>query len=142
MELRYGHLCDYAGLGAAGKIIVVGIYDTLFSNDPTEVVGFPLSYLVFKLECSIAEGHEHTISVRLKDDDEETLPDGEGKPMEWGTGIHGFVLSGPGRPLIRIVLLPIHGLAIPGHGDYAFEVIVDEKKIGSVPFFVAPNSAT
>ena len=136
MELRYGHLCDYAALGAAGKLTLVGLFDQLFSTKTDEPIGIPMSYLVFKLECSIAEGSHHAIRVRLKDADEETLMESNGTPMEWDLGTQPFKLSGPGRPLSRINLVGLQGLSVPGHGDYFFEVIVDGQPLAHVPFFV------
>jgi hypothetical protein len=143
MELRFGHLCDYATLGAAGKLVLVGVFDTLFWAEQDQAVGVPLSHLVFKLECSIAEGPDHAIHVRLKDEDEQTLNDAEGKPMDWDTGMHVYQLSGPGRPLSRMVLLTLQGLTVPSYGDYAFEIKVDGQIVGQVPFFVTtpPPSA-
>lgn len=133
MKLVFGHLCDYAAIGQAAKLILVGIFDTLYVPASTrDPVDFPLSYLVLSLECSIAEGSEHDIAIELRDFDEDLIRD------PWTIKPAIFGLSGPGRPLGVKVVFPVLDAKLPGIGDYKFTVLVDGAPIADVPIYVAP----
>jgi hypothetical protein len=136
MDLRFGHLCDYATVGAARKLILVGLFDQVTTPATRERIVLPLCYLVFKVECSLYEGSEHQIQVRLKDDDETTLQDADGREMDFDLGQQRFTPSGRGRPLSIQVTLPCVGLSVPTHGDYAFEILVGGARLGDVRFYV------
>jgi hypothetical protein len=140
MDLRFGHLCDYATQGAASKLVLVGLFDQLLHRTPDEPIRLPLCYLVFKLECSLSEGSAHQIRLRLKDGEEITLRDEEGKEVDFDLGAQTFKPSGPGRPLIFQMIMALGGLSFPSVDDYAFEIKVDEKVIGEIPLYVLEAS--
>jgi hypothetical protein len=134
MELRFGHLCDYAGFGAGGKLILVGLFNQVMHAGALPI-SLPLSYLVFRVECSIAEGADHEVRVRLKDEDEITVVNDEGEPVDFSLGAPRFTPSGPGRPLGAQVIFQVVGIALPRTGDYAFEIRIDGAIVGEVPLY-------
>jgi hypothetical protein len=131
MDFRFGHLCDYAGVGNAGKLILVGLFDSVFTATLDGPVAIPRSFLVFRLECGVAEGAQHAVAIRLIDEDGEemmSLPSAEAR----------FFISAPGRPLTANVIAELD-IAVPHIGDYTFEIVVDGRRLGEVPFYVVPR---
>ena len=133
IQLRYAHLCDFAGLGHNGKPIVVGIFEILYDQNPSErPISMPIAYLAAKLECSLADGTEHEMSVVLRHEDGEEV-----HRVDFGRV--QFVPSGPGRPLHAALILLVAGITFPDQGDYAFEFVVDTVKIGEAPLYIVPK---
>lgn len=132
MNLRFGHVCDYATIGNNGKLIIVGVFDTVIARlrDDEGNVRLPLCYLVFRLECSIAEGAQHQVMIRIVDEDGNEVA-----PMA-GVGTR-FRPHAPGRPLSANGIINLQ-IGVPREGDYMFEIHVDGAVIGEIPFYVVP----
>jgi uncharacterized protein DUF6941 len=128
ITMKYAHFCDYAGLGNNGKPIVVGIFDQLNIADGQPLV-MPLAFFITQLEASIADGAAHQISIVVRDED-----GGEVHRVDFPT--NNFLPAGPGRPLSAAVILGVPGLQFPRRGDYAFEVVVDGRRIGESPLYL------
>lgn len=128
MNFRYGHLCDYAGIGNGGKLILIGLFDSVFTVSPDGPIRVPRSFLVFRAECSVAEGTQHEVTLRLLDADMTVLMALENIAAQ-------FVTSGPGRPLGANIIAELE-IEVPGIGDYTFEVVVDGRVLGELPLYV------
>lgn len=131
MDFRFGHLCDYATQGANGKAILVGVFDQII-NTGNAPVRLPLCFLVFKLECSIAEGGNHRIQFRLKDGEEVTLKGDDGSDLDFDLGTQNFSPSGPGRgrnPPVR-GQGPRSGLTMPNWKDLLWQMLADTDPRG------------
>lgn len=132
IRLRFGHLCDYATQGERGKLILVGIFENFYAAAQGPV-GLPPFWMVIGLECSVGDGSRHVIAIRLLDGDGKTVIDGMHDPEP-----RQFVPAGPGQPLRIQALIQVAGAAVPGIGDYEFEIRVDGTNVGSVSLGVLP----
>ena len=133
IQLRFGLIADYAGQGANSKLILVGIFDTIFIVDPNVPIVFPLCYLAVQLSASVVDGSVHRVKLRLMDED---------GGLVWQQADETevrMVASAPGRPLVAQIVTFLAGLQLPRLGDYAFEVQVDGHLVGEVPFHVIPQ---
>jgi hypothetical protein len=135
VELKYGHLADYATLGANGKPILVGVFDRVLVTSSNKPILLPDFDLILSLSCSIADGAAHKLQLKLVD----------GNAVEVGAGFEADVTlhaAGPGYPLSGPLVLAVRGLTVPDHGDYQFVVRSDGAQIGTVDFVLsdAPKS--
>ncbi len=130
IEMRFGLLADYAAPGNRGKLTIVHVFNR-FSPRP-DSIGSPIGggVLVAYLECSLADGTDHTLTIRILTADED--------PLDAQIQIEGLQLAstGPGLPLSAQILLPIGQLPMPDYGDYAFDIVVDGTSVGRIPFYV------
>lgn len=133
IEIKYAHLADYAGLGANGKPIVVGIFENIFARVKTdEGYPVPLSYLLVAMTGSITDAGHHRVEFHLMDSD--------GEPV-WSPIVFDdieFRPSGAGRPLSAIAATILVGMHLPVIGDYEFVVRVDDRRLGVVPLSLIP----
>jgi hypothetical protein len=130
MELKLGLIADYAILGENDKLVVAGIFDTVWvAAGSRGAVMLPQCFVVLNLRGSLAEGTEHRVAVRLHNEDEVDVA---GMDM----GQVAFSPSGPGRPLAANLILQLRGVPVPRCGEYHFRVFVDEQPIGDVPIYV------
>lgn len=131
MNLKFGVLADYAGQGAAGKTILVGIFDTLFNPQHLESFQSPPFFLFAAIEAHVTEGTEHRAVIHF------TTGDGGDLPVPVRLELP-FTLAarGPGRNLAGNLILGLQGLPLPGNGSYEFNVLVDGRHVGSVPLYV------
>ena len=130
MELKYAHLCDYAGEGAYGKVIVVGIFDHLFAT-PQRPISVPSCTLVVSFSAHVTEGTEHKFELRFTDEDAKDM-------IPRITGDLRFALQGPGREMRANLFLQFGPQLLPDLGDYRFYVLVDGIELASVLLTVAP----
>lgn len=135
IKLVYGHLADYACEGSQGKIIIVGIFDRVFTRS-TGPFRLPSSYLAMKFEASLLDGSDnHLVEVKLVDGNSQpALPHHPRIPLRFGT-------VGPGYPLSAQVILQLENLTIPDVGDWAFEIRIDGTIVGSIPLIAAQAAA-
>lgn len=130
MEFRFGHLADYAGEGAAGKLIAVGIFENVHASSARPVM-LPIMHLVAVFEAFVAEGTEHQLEVRF------TNADGVAQFPPAPVPIN-FVPQGPNRPLRANVIIQLAGLQVPDVGDYAFNLFIDTHFQGRIPIVIIP----
>lgn len=130
IELKYAHLCDYACLGAREKPILVGVFDIIFAPVDASPINLPPCFFFAKITASIADGTNHSLSLVVRNEDEEIVNRLDMKGATFGA-------SGQGRPLGGNLLLQISGMPFPRHGDYTFEVLVDNKKVGETPLYIS-----
>lgn len=129
MELKYAHIADFAGEGAQGKAIVVGIFDTIFVGQGVQQITTAPMSVAAVIEAEVQEGSQHAIKMQLVDaDGSPVIP-----PIE---GTVAFLATGPGRPLQAKFFLQFAPLPLPKIGDYSFDIFVDQRRIGSLPLYV------
>lgn len=132
--IKYGHLADYATIGANGKPILVGVFDRILPATDARPIRIPPSYLFVALQCSIGEGETHEIVVQLRDGNGEPV----GEPQRWDATV--FRPAGPGYPLQANLMLILFGATVPEPGDYQFEVVANGIRIGEVAAFVVSSA--
>ena len=135
MHLRFGTLADWAGPGAAGKLIIVGMFGRIIDAAGVRPIALPPCYLVAMFEAESTEGARHVCSIQRQDMDGRDLI----QPM---TATVEFVPQGPGRRLSAHVFTPLFGLRVPTRGEYAFRFLQGDRYRGSVPFEVIAPPAT
>ena len=131
MELRFGLLADYAGEGRAGKLLMVGVFDTVYNQQGTNPVQIPPCYLVAAIDAHVTEGSEHRLDVHLTNEDGGAVIPPTAMPIK-------FASQGPGRPLRANVVLGMFGLMVPSEGTYAFNLLIQGRHLGDVPLYVRP----
>lgn len=132
MNLKYGVLADYAGQGAAGKAILVGVFDTIFNVQNQSTVVTPPFYLFAAVEAHVTEGTEHQATIQVMTADGRDLP----KPVKVSLPFR-FSPQGPGRPLIGNLVIGIQALELPGNGSYEFSLLIDNRHVASLPLYVS-----
>jgi len=129
MELRYGTLADYSALGAGGKPLLIGIFDSILAVETARPVRVPPCYLFGIFEAHTTEGTDHRLTIRLQTADGEDLMPTVQTRLRFGA-------RGPGRPLIAYLSFLLFGLGLPDVGEYAFQLLVDDRHAGTVPVYV------
>ena len=131
MELRYAFLADFVSPGHNGKMVVVGIFDTVYDQLGVRPIPFPPSYLFARFECHVAEGSDHQMEIRFLTEDGNDAADRGGGPIT-------FQAQGPGRPLLAQVGIPLFGFSVGDLGEYAWHFLIDGAEVGRLDVFVTP----
>jgi uncharacterized protein DUF6941 len=126
VDLRYGMLADYAGPGAEGKSIVVGIFDTVYDRLGVRPIPLPPCYLVAVFEAHTTEGTEHQLELRVQDEDGHDIVPAVAMPIR-------FSPQGPARPLVARVFAFLPQFPVPEHGVYTCELLIGGDACGSPP---------
>lgn len=126
MRLTLGLLADAANTTADGKLNILGEFNVIFSSQ------FPFSLaslsLVFRLEADGSEPDEHSLHVRLLDEDGNLVrPIADGKITLSPSGYEGIPRRVQG-------VLPISMATFEEPGTYTFDILVDNER----PAFVSP----
>jgi hypothetical protein len=133
MNLKFGVLADYAGIGAANKAILVGIFDTVFNTQNAPNISLPPFYLFAQIEAHVTEGTEHKVTVHITTGDGGELP----VPVRVELPFK-LVPRGPGRELQGNLIIALQGMPLPGeNSSYEFNILMGGNRIGSVPFYVS-----
>lgn len=132
LKLRIGLMADFAAAGQRGKLTIVHVFNRF--NPPRDKIGTPIGggVLVVYLEGSLADGAQHSMTVKIRTADEEHLA------TEIQIEELPLAANGPGLPLSAQVLIGLAGIPMPDYGDYSFEVFADGESIGTIPFYVLP----
>jgi hypothetical protein len=136
VRLKFAHLADFATVGNNGKLIVVGIFATIYDQMKAKPIPLPPFHLVAVFDAHVTEGTSHELVVRFVDGDGKSMfPDFQG-PIK-------FQPAGKGRPMEANVLIGFGPgtVKVPEHGDYEFRFQVDGRDAGGVTVTVAPPIA-
>lgn len=128
MELILGALADYGSADGRGKITVVGVFDTVYVVPPAKPPVPQDMTIVLVVSASIMEGTDHKGTLELVDADGKVLGRIE-VPLI-------FAARGPGYPTRAQVVLNMKQVVLPKLGDFAWRVLVKNKLIGRIPFYV------
>ncbi|MEX2153047.1 MAG: hypothetical protein WD825_06880 [Gemmatimonadaceae bacterium] len=124
MKITLITLAQYAAIAEGNKLVIAGTIDQLevqrVGGGPiTEKmpIGLPPFFIAVSAHCSIAEGTEHVMQLMIRDQDgNPVLPE----PIALGTWT--LRINKYGRPMRHNQVIAVNGLALPGPGDYTFEL--------------------
>jgi uncharacterized protein DUF6941 len=134
MKLNFAVLADHVS-NAGGKLFISGTFD-VFSVTALPAA-LPAVGLAIKVEGSHGEVGKHNLSVTLRDEDGGSIvPSME---MEFPIAAGAFVKGAP--PSFQAAM-NISGLNFVKAGTYDFEIMVDGRHMGSIPFHVVQRSNT
>jgi hypothetical protein len=129
VKLRFGTLCDYAGDGANGKLLIVNVFDTVWDNLKVRPVPFPPCYLVALFEASIVEGSQRPLTVRFQTADGNDVLPPVTIPLR-------LVPQGPGRLSKGNLAIGLMPFSVPDLGEYVFAFYSDQDQLGTVDVYV------
>ena len=137
MVIRIFEFAEYAAMTDETKFVIGGIFDSINAtrapNAPEgepDVLVMPNVWLVWVAEASLADGLTHTMGLRILNDDGIEVwaqPD---------LGSMNFILNEAGKPMRFNGRMQLGGLALPGTGDYTFELHVDGSKRADTRLYV------
>ena len=139
MRLKFALLCDYADLFMGKHLTIVGVGDgwqVAPDSPPRQPVNIQPHSLVVRLGASVGEIGPHTMRLRLLDDDGQDV---FGVNLNFMIGEPAGMV--PGIELTHTNCARLENLALPGHGGYVWEIVVDEQRLGELPFHVIPAPA-
>lgn len=120
MELKYACVCDYAILDKMDKLSILGIFDGITS------VQFPAThsrmFFVALFQAHPSEVGNHPIKITLVNADGEQIID----PFEQEIIAAWNILN-------CNLLIEMLGITFPTEGLYAFDIVLDNRHVGSVP---------
>lgn len=138
-RLKFGTLCDFAQLGQAGKLTIVGLFDCLWIPEKLRAedgaMVLPIFYIAGVIAAPNAMAGKHKVTFQLLDDDAGDLGKIEYDAAE-------FIPADPHHELQWFFIHNFVGMRLPGYGDYTMEVRVDGVRIGEILFHVEAPSAT
>ncbi|HZV36861.1 MAG TPA: hypothetical protein VFB72_19955 [Verrucomicrobiae bacterium] len=133
MKVEVFCLSDYAQVDSAGKLTIVGIFDTVYAIEAPTSHGL----------CALAA------RIRFAKPDEDGLKkfrisfsDADGKLLlpPWETQMPIATESDTSPGTVHIVAV-IQQIRLPNFGEYTFELWIDEVQVASAPLWVRPTTA-
>jgi hypothetical protein len=126
MDIDIFTLCDFAQ-DVQGKITIVGTFDTIWAHEFPAIQ--PTCSIVARIRYSIKEAGQHSFKISiLSDSGKEIPPPLSGKldlkipsDQEWGTAN---------------IVIGIGLLKLPSYGRYSVNLLLDDKQIKSLHFYV------
>jgi hypothetical protein len=125
-------ICDYALIDQYGKLSVMGIFEHIWVHHFP--VAHPRLHLVMRIKGRRTELGEHSVGIRLLDDNDAEVIRGDGT-VTFAEPPAGVIEVEAGTVLVFDVPLD-HA------GDYRFEISIDDEHQATVPLTVgvAPDS--
>ena len=127
MHIEVFSLCDAATMDVAGKLNVLGAFDSIITGSTP--VGYPQCSLALRIRFDNIERGAHKVAVNFVDiDGKHILPPANGTinvnfPDEQRSGSANFVFN-------------LQMLKLEKFGEYAIDLAVDSRKEASLPLFV------
>ena len=127
MNIEVFSLCDAATVDVAGKLNVLGAFDTIFSGDMPMV--YPQCAIALRIRFASIERGEHRVIVNFVDlDGKHIIPAANGTininfPEEQRSGSANLVLN-------------LQMLKLEKYGEYSIDLAVDGRNEASLPLFV------
>lgn len=134
MEAKFVLLAEAVNETRDGRANIIGEFDRVHSTGVP--VTFPRLYVIARFEAEISEGSEHTIQIRLIDEDgQEVLqpPPAINLP---------FKPRGRGKPLRANTFFELSNIRLPKFGDYSFDLLVDGRFEARATLTLEPVSDT
>jgi hypothetical protein len=128
MRVEIFALCDYSA-EYGGKMVVLGIFDTLFARELPAVHHHCCVAARLRFE-RIEEGQKR-IRMTLSDADGKLV----GPPIEMS---YEVVASPEGHSATLQVIGNINGLRLEDYGEFSFDLAVNGRHEASIPLFVKP----
>ena len=133
MKLAFAVLADYVA-NADGKLFICGTFDVFHVTQFPAVL--PLAGLAVKLEATHGEVGGHALTLSLRDEDGQLVGPQINGQLQFGAG--KFVKGA--SPACQAAL-NIGGIPFAKAGTYEFEILVDGRHVGSIPFHVVQVAA-
>ena len=132
MKVDLALICDYALIDQYGKLSVMGIFEHIWVHNFPVV--HPRLHLVMRIKGRRTELGEHSVGIRLLDDNDAEVIRGDGT-VTFAEPPAGVIEVEAGTVLVFDVPLD-HA------GDYRFEISIDDEHQATVPVTVgvAPDS--
>ena len=127
MNIEVFSLCDAATVDVAGKLNVLGAFDTIWTGQIP--VMYPQCAIALRARFENIERGEHRVSVNFVDlDGKHIIPGAKGTvninfPDEQRSGSANLVFN-------------LQMLKLESHGEYSIDLAVDGRKEASLPLFV------
>ena len=127
MNIEVFSLCDAATVDVAGKLNVLGAFDTIWTGNMPSV--YPQCTIALRIRFENIERGAHTVSVNFVDlDGKHIIPPANGTininfPDEQRSGSANLVLN-------------IQMLKLENFGEYSIDLAIDSRKEASLPLFV------
>ena len=127
MNIVVFSLCDAATVDVAGKLNVLGAFDTIWTGKLPMV--YPQCALALRIRFESIEKGEHRVAVNFVDlDGKPVIPAAQGSiniqfPDEQRSGSANLVLN-------------LQMLKLESHGEYSIDLAMDGRKEASLPLFV------
>jgi hypothetical protein len=131
MNIEVFSLCDAATVDTAGKLNVLGAFDTIWSGNMPAV--YPQCAIALRIRFEGIERGEHRVTVNFVDEDgKHIIPSAKGAvninfPDEQRSGSANLVLN-------------LQMLKLEKYGEYSIDLTVDGRSEGSLPLFVREKS--
>lgn len=126
MKLEIFSLCDAATADQSGKLNLLGAFDSLFAQQLP--ITHPACAIALRVRFEAAEEGAHSLEIRLSDSD--------GKPLMQPIKADIQIPSNPDpRSLARNFVLNFQQLKLPKFGEYAIDLLMDGKIMGSIPLY-------
>jgi hypothetical protein len=127
MNIEVFSLCDAATVDVAGKLNVLGAFDTIWSGNMPAV--YPQCAIALRIRFENIERGEHRVTVNFVDlDGKHIIPSANGKidinfPDEQRSGSANLVIN-------------LQMLKLGNYGEYSIDLAIDSRKEASLPLFV------
>jgi len=127
MHIEVFSLCDAATMDVAGKLNVLGAFDSIITGSMPVV--YPQCSLALRIRFDSIERGAHKVAVNFVDiDGKHILPPANGTinvnfPDEQRSGSANFVFN-------------LQMLKLEKFGEYSIDLAVDTRKEASLPLFV------
>jgi len=134
MQIDLATVCDYAIIDQHGKLSIMGIFSHIWVGQFPAV--HPRAHLVLHLKGRRTEIGEHKVRIRLVDEEENELINGDGTV--------NFAEPPAGVLEIAAGAILAFDIPFPKAGKYRFQIAVDEDLSTEIPITAAlgPNPAS
>lgn len=127
MRLTLACLVDAGTVSGDGKINLLGVFNTLYAGKfPTT---HPHMAYVARLEFEAGDSRQHSIQVRIVDDDGQLVnatPEGTVQLQE----------NPPGEVVVAPLVMGINNARFTHPGTYTFELLVDGQRVMETYLYV------
>jgi len=129
MNIEIFSLCDAATVDVAGKLNVLGAFDTISTGSMPTV--YPHCAIALRIRFESIERGAHRVAVNFVDlDGKHLIPPAQGTininfPETHRSGSANLVFN-------------LQMLKLEKHGEYSIDLAVDGRKEASLPLFVIP----
>jgi hypothetical protein len=129
MKVEVFSLCDFATVDAAGKMTIVGIFDTIYSRQ------IPITHGLCALAIRISFGRVEEGVKKFK----LSFIDADGSSVMPAMEAQIPVQIGPqqSNPTAQVVSI-MSQIKLPNFGEYSIDLAIDGRLEASVPLYVKP----
>jgi hypothetical protein len=126
VDIEVFALCD-AAADYQGRLSILGIFDSIFAGAIPAV--HPQCAVALRLRFSRIEQGSHRLALHIVDADGRLI-------IPQLDGEFAFQLSETDRQGSINLVLNLQGLTFNDFGEYAVNLAIDNRELGSIPFWV------